>query len=549
MYPIVMVVLLGLQASDSGEEDVKELYEEYDGGFSMDGDGIAQKGAHSPPREEAGEFKDESDSKRRKRSSSANRASKGLQEQSIGVITRSGAIVRANGAGKADHSRLDGYLLRKRRGNDPIVARQAWNSCQDGELELGVRTRAMAKKSVQWLSMLPTELWCEVMSHLPYRDIGRTICVCKEFTEVDSYIWKSACMKMWPTNTAMVAQVPDSYFGNPQTRWRKCYEMLSLRSAEKRLVTGWGTTFTHLQKHVTPYFRAVLVEWMIEVAQDWRLESTVIFQAVRYLDHYLRNVAVDDLSKFQLIGVSCLRLSIMSLRQQIKVSKEQLDCLMDPSRFAAVCDGAATKGEVVKVTEYIESIIPSDLIGAPNSKMYLRCLWYTISKNGIAGCTSEDMHIYVLAAFLLEMGLLNTAFSCFSHSAIAAAAMSLALEFHGKNPWPTELLSFSSYSITCISPQRKLLAWGQALSSCIDIRNMWSNFYRNHLYHDKKNLWDRSLSIMTRRGGDLIDLAWSGCPEVLDAWSRIKQDGIDPDQYDTTMSSILNMHASTNRGT
>lgn len=534
-----MVVLLGLKESEAVEREVEDLYEDYENGFTIDGDGIAQKGSHSPPREEGGEFKDESSSKRRKRSTSTGLSGKGLQKQSCGVVTRGAASARGMSEGKANHSRLDGYLS-KRRGNESITVRHGVNACKThGEEEMRVITRAMSRKSVDWLSMLPIELWGQVLSHLDYNDIGKSLCVCKAFSGEENYVWRSACDKLWPQCTSLVSQVPDSFFNNPKVRWRKCYEMLSLRAAENKLVAGWDGVFVGFQKQVTPHFRSVLVEWMIEVAQEWKLESTMIFQAVRYLDHYLKNVEIKSLGKFQLIGISCLRLAISSLRPQMKISKEQHACLMEPSRFAAVCDGAATRAEVINTTEVLKSLVPSDMVDAPNAKMYLRCLWYTISKTGIGGCTSEDMHIYVLAAFLLELGQIELKFSTFSQSSLAAGAISLSLEFYGKNPWPLELLAFSSYSIKCLTRQRRLLARSQALSSSINIRNIWYGFYQNHLYHDKKGDWDSALSIMTRRGGDLIDLAWSDHSKVLSAWSQIKGNGIDPNQYENTMSSIL----------
>lgn len=229
----------------------------------------------------------------------------------------------------------------------------------------------------------------------------------------------------------------------------------------------------------------------------------------------------------------------MALRAQIKLTQEQVACITEPIRFATVCDGAATETEVREMSIHINSIIPEAILKSPNAKMYLRCLWYTISKNNIAGCGSDDMHIYVLSAFLLELGMVDHHFSVFNHSAAAAAAISLSLEFYGKDPWPMQLLAFSSYTIDCLQQQRQLLARCQALASCIDIRNMWCSFYRNHLYHEKRSDWDKSLAIMTRRGGDFIDLAWSGAPPVLEAWARIKREGIDPNQYDIIMLSIL----------
>jgi len=455
-------------------------------------------------------------------------------------------------------SRLGGYLLRKRRAescaesylqlkelaqeikNEKIQQQkeqqelhemleqkeQKEQEClqQDGHAQL-VQTRAMAKRSIDWLGMLPQEMWAEILSHLAYTDIGKAMCVCKTFSEQEPYVWRLACANQWPELTERMATVPDRMFKNQRSRWRKCYEMLSLRAAENKLVRGWGNTFASsassassseegadalpsLQREVTPHFRSVLVEWMIEVAQEWKLESTMIFQATRYLDHYLRTVEVTDIGKFQLVGISALRLAVSLLRPQMKISPEQHACLMDPARYAAVCDGAATEEEVVATTDLLAGMVSKEMCEAPNAKMYLRCLWYTMSKTGIAGCTTEDMHVYVLAAFLLELGQTDVAYSTHSHSSLAGASMSLALQFYGKDPWPLELLAFSSYTSECLAEQRKVLARAQAMTLGSNVRDIWCGFYQNHLYHDRRAEWDRSLALMGRRGPDFVGIAF-----------------------------------------
>ncbi len=436
-----------------------------------------------------------------------------------------------------------GYLLRKRRADScaegylqlkeqALAMQQKQGASSDKRLDdvQSVQTRAMAKRSIDWLGMLPDEMWAEILSRLAYTDIGKAMCACKTFSSMETYVWRLACANQWPELTARMATVPDRMFKAQQSRWRKCYEMLSLREAENALVTEWGSTFPDesagsaastgasdltdsvlqtpsLQKEVTPHYRRVLVEWMIEVAQEWKLESTMIFQATRYLDSYLRNKEV-DIVNFQLLGVSAIRLAVSYLRPQMKVTPEHHACLMEPARYAHVCDGAATEEGVVAMTKELDGIISKSMREAPNAKMYLRCLWYTISKTGISGCTAEDMHVYVLAAFLLELGQTDMAFSTFSHSSLAGASMSLALEFYGRDPWPVSLLAFSSYTRECLIEQRKVIARAQVMALAFNVRDIWCRFYQNHLYHDKRGEWDRLLSVVAHRGASFVEMAF-----------------------------------------
>ncbi len=439
-----------------------------------------------------------------------------------------------------------GYLLRKRRADScaegylqlreqssALLQKQSASSDKRLEDVHSVQTRAMAKRSIDWLGTLPDEMWAEILSRLVYTDIGKAMCACKTFWGMETYVWRLACANKWPELTARMATVPDRMFKAQQSRWRKCYEMLSLREAENALVTEWGATFPQdpisstelvastevadltesvvqpppLQKEVTPHYRRVLVEWMIEVAQEWKLESTMIFQATRYLDSYLRTKEV-EISKFQLLGVSAIRLAVSYLRPQMKVTPEHQACLMEPARYAHVCDGAATEAGVIAMTEELDGMISKSMRDAPNAKMYLRCLWYTISKTGISGCTAEDMHVYVLAAFLLELGQTDLAFSTFSHSSLAGASMSLALEFYGKDPWPVSLLAFSSYTSECLVEQRKVIARAQVLALASNVRDIWYRFYQNHLYHDKRGEWGRLLAVVAHRGANFVEMAF-----------------------------------------
>ena len=493
------------------------------------------------------------------------KGNKSAMKKAVGLKAGCGYLLRKR---RAD-SCAEGYLQLKGQG---LGSPQKQSASSDKRLEemQSVQTRAMAKRSIDWLGMLPDEMWAEVLSRLAYTDIGKAMCVCKTFSSMETYVWRLACANKWPELTAQMATVPDRMFKAQQSRWRKCYEMLSLREAENALVTEWGVTFPEdstssialgasteaagstdsvdqppsLQKEVTPHYRRVLVEWMIEVAQEWKLESTMIFQATRYLDSYLRTKEV-EISKFQLLGVSAIRLAVSYLRPQMKVSAEHQACLMEPARYAHVCDGAATEAGVIAMTEELDGMISKSMRDAPNAKMYLRCLWYTISKTGISGCTAEDMHVYVLAAFLLELGQTDLAFSTFSHSSLAGASMSLALEFYGKDPWPVSLLAFSSYTRECLVEQRKVIARAQVLALASNVRDIWYRFYQNHLYHDKRGEWDRLLAVVAHRGADFVEMAFGADTATRLAACTSRNAADQPDSFrdqeviETAMLQIL----------
>lgn len=64
-------------------------------------------------------------------------------------------------------------------------------------------------------------------------------------------------------------------------------------------------TFEATQKEVTHNMRAILVDWLVEVAEEYGLRPQTLFLAIDYLDRYLtlRHVARQSL---QLVGITCM---------------------------------------------------------------------------------------------------------------------------------------------------------------------------------------------------------------------------------------------------
>lgn len=422
--------------------------------------------------------------------------------------------------------RQDGYHLRKRRSGRALCTSDLDGAEKDETSSVvndGVMTRGMKRRSEDWLSALPEEIWGYILSHLEYNDIGKALCACQTFNKLTTEVWRHACEISWPQWTAVVGDVPDNMFSYPEQRWRKCYEMLSLRAAESENVSPWGDTFGGLQKQVTQKHRAVLVEWLLEVSLDFKLESSVIFQAVRFLDYYLREKSVERIFKFQALGITTLRFAVKCLKDHMpKVSAERYKCLMDPSRYADVCAGAATVKDIVDMTKHMERVIPKHIQMAPNAKMYLRCLWYTVTKGSIEHFTCEHMHVYVLAAFLLDLSQIDIECSTFTHSSLAAAALSLAFEIYGKEPWPMSLRAFSSYSLDCLEKQRKLLARRQAVSMAVNARQNWKFYYAAHNYQRFTNEWEVALDIMGSRSDAFLRMAWGENSTVPCMWEKMK---------------------------
>lgn len=67
-----------------------------------------------------------------------------------------------------------------------------------------------------------------------------------------------------------------------------------------------GISFLSQQQYITNYMRGILVDWLIEVSEDFRLQRTTLYLAVTFVDNYLSKVNNTEINEFQLLGITAL---------------------------------------------------------------------------------------------------------------------------------------------------------------------------------------------------------------------------------------------------
>ncbi len=60
-----------------------------------------------------------------------------------------------------------------------------------------------------------------------------------------------------------------------------------------------------VQQDVNTSMRGILVDWLVEVAQEYKLVSETLFLAVNYIDRFL-SCEVAPRRKLQLVGITCM---------------------------------------------------------------------------------------------------------------------------------------------------------------------------------------------------------------------------------------------------
>lgn len=59
------------------------------------------------------------------------------------------------------------------------------------------------------------------------------------------------------------------------------------------------------QPDITYTMRTILVEWMVEVAEEYRLQTETLYLAVSYIDRFLSLMSVVR-AKLQLVGTAAM---------------------------------------------------------------------------------------------------------------------------------------------------------------------------------------------------------------------------------------------------
>ena len=121
-----------------------------------------------------------------------------------------------------------------------------------------VQTRSQSRALFQrQLTIFPDELWLEIFSHLPAKDLGQVVCLDSKFFGLREDAWQYACAKRWPA-WYQIARAPD-------TQWRRQYELLELRERELTSLLK-APAILQMQNVVNARHRTVLTEWLAEVS-------------------------------------------------------------------------------------------------------------------------------------------------------------------------------------------------------------------------------------------------------------------------------------------
>ncbi|XP_077388867.1 cyclin-A2 [Festucalex cinctus] len=186
------------------------------------------------------------------------------------------------------------------------------------------------------------------------------------------------------------------------------------------------------QPDITNSMRAILVDWLVEVGEEYKLQSETLYLAVNYIDRFLSSMSVLR-GKLQLVGTAAMLLA----------SKFEEIYPPEVSEFVYITDDTYTKKQVLRMEQLVLKVLSFDL-AAPTINQFLTqyFLHHPASKQ-----------VESLSMYLSELSLVDCdPFLKYLPSQTAAAAYILANNTIAGASWPKSLVERTGYTLEELRP-------------------------------------------------------------------------------------------------
>ncbi|XP_034034155.1 cyclin-A1 [Thalassophryne amazonica] len=206
---------------------------------------------------------------------------------------------------------------------------------------------------------------------------------------------------------------------------------INLRKREVKFKPKLG----YLEKHaeLTSDMRLVVVDWLVEVVQEYKFGSETLYLAVNYLDRFLSGTVNVRRSKLQLVGT----VALLVAAKHEEIYPPPLE------EFVYITDSAYTKKQLIRAENVLLKVLAFRL-ATPTPFQFLH-QYMCIS---VVCVNTANLAQYVAELSLLELD----PFLKYAASLVAAAAFCLANYTMNKSLWPESLQAFTGYSIGDIMP-------------------------------------------------------------------------------------------------
>ncbi|KAL0557682.1 hypothetical protein IC582_006232 [Cucumis melo] len=187
-----------------------------------------------------------------------------------------------------------------------------------------------------------------------------------------------------------------------------------------------------LQKYITPIMRGILIDWLVEVSDEYKLISDTLYLTVNLIDRFLSQSCIER-HKLQLLGVTCM----------LVASKYEEVCAPFVEEFCFITDNTYAREEVLKMEGEVLNVLNFQL-SVPTTKTFLRRFVQVAQ----ASCKESCVELEHLTNYLAELTLGEYSFLRFLPSAVAASVVFLArwILHQPNQPWNSALEHYTNYN-------------------------------------------------------------------------------------------------------
>jgi len=211
------------------------------------------------------------------------------------------------------------------------------------------------------------------------------------------------------------------------------------------------------QTDLTPHMRGILVDWLVEVQENFELNHETLYLAIKLVDLYLnKNMTSKD--RLQLVGATALFIACKF--------DERCPPILDD--FLYICDDAYRREELIAMEQKILRSIDFDL-GIPLSYRFLR---------RYAKCARSSILTLTLARYILETSQMDYSFVQMVDSYRSAACLLLAMKMDGSGSWSRSMVYYTGYTEEELLPlvrQLNTMVAAQPTSKLTTIRVKYSH--------------------------------------------------------------------------
>ncbi|KAM8880788.1 G2/mitotic-specific cyclin-B3 isoform 1-T1 [Synchiropus picturatus] len=185
------------------------------------------------------------------------------------------------------------------------------------------------------------------------------------------------------------------------------------------------------QPTLNPEMRAILIDWLVEVQENFELYHETLYMAVKMIDHFLSKTPIHR-EMLQLVGSTAMLIAS-------KFEERNPPCLDD---FLYICDDAYKREEIIAMEARILQTLTFD-INIPVAYSFLR---------RYAKCLNAAMDTLTLARFYCEMSLMDMDLVIERGSLLASACLLMAIVTKDLGGWSPILQFHTGYQSTDLIP-------------------------------------------------------------------------------------------------